>query len=263
MSNPGGSAQHADRSAQHADLGEANSLAETSSPQTLPKTATSPYWRPPGPSVATRKPSRRSRFSSRSSIVGGAEPRRIYCEGGLEEKAAYTFLAHPDVADVREQPAPVYYTDENGIRTKHTFDFLVILKSGTKIAVQIKPVAFEVKWRPIIKRIAKQMSPKFADKAHLITERNLHPDLVENSILIHAVRRDPPGEHDASMRRIVDTLHGEVSIRELVAYSGLDGAGFRAIVRLIADGALLTDGSRIEYRTKVRRPVRTAEGERP
>jgi hypothetical protein len=218
----------------------------------------SPYWRPPGPSVATRIPSRRSRFSSRSSIVGGAEPRRIYCEGGLEEKAAYVFTTHRDVADVREQPAPVRFIDQDGKSCRHIFDFLLMMKRGRKIAVQIKPAKFEAKWRPIIQLIARQMSARFADEAVLITERELHADLVHNAMLIHAVRRDPPGEEDRQMQELVSNLRGTVLIGHLVAHSGLEGRGFRSIVRLIADGELDIEGGRIGYGTKISRPERLA-----
>lgn len=212
-------------------------------------------WRPPGPSVATRIPSRRSRFSSRSSIVGGAEPRRIYCEGGLEEKAAYVFTTHRDVADVREQPAVVHFTDCDGTPGKHTFDFMVVLKDGRKIAVQIKPAKFAAKWRPIIRLIAQQMSRQFADAAVLLTEQDLNPDLVHNSILIHAVKRDPPGTHDEHMRRLAQSLKGSVRIGDLVEHGGLAGRGFRAVVRLIADGELDIAGGRIGYDTWVFRPT--------
>lgn len=211
----------------------------------------SPFWRPPGSSVATRVPSRRSRFSARSSIVGGAEPRRIYCEGGLEEKAAYVFTTHRDVADCREQPPAVKYTDESGKIRKHTFDFLLLLKDGRRIAVEIKPEKFAPKWRPIIRRVGAQMSCEFADAAVLLTEKDLHPDLVHNAMLVHAVRRDPPGVHDDRMRDLVDDINGSVRIGDLVAHSGLEGKGFRAIVRLIADGELDIGGGRIGYATQV------------
>ena len=219
---------------------------------TLPQR--SPFWRPPGPSLATRIPSRRSRFSSRSSVVGGVEPRRIYCEGGIEEKAVYFFLAHKNVAEVREQPRAVTYVDETGKRRRHTFDLLVVLKSGRKIAYQVKPAKYEAKWRPIIKLIASQMPRKFADAADLLTEKDLHSDAVHNAMLIHAVRRDPPGEPDARMREIVAGLNGSARIGDLVAHSGLEGRGFRAIVRLIANGELHMCGrGRIGYATLVSR----------
>lgn len=214
-------------------------------------TQSSSYWRPPGPSVATRIPSRRSRFSGRSSIVGGAEPRRIYCEGGLEEKAAYVFVAHRDIADVEEQPAAVRFTDHNGVPSKHTFDFRLTLITGRRLAVQIKPAKFEAKWRPIVQLIARQMPRRFADAAVLLTEKNLHPDLVHNAMLIHAVRRDPPGSHDEQMRELAGRLKGRARIGDLVEHSGLAGRGFRAVVRLIADGKLDIAGGRIGYDTQV------------
>jgi hypothetical protein len=211
--------------------------------------------------LATRIPSRRSRGSSRSSIVGGAEPRRIYCEGGLEEKTAYVLLAHPDFADLWEQPPAVEYIDECGIRRRHTFDFLLLLKSGTKIAIQVKPSKFEAKWQPIIRMIAGQMSPKFADFALLLTEEKLGPDLVHNAMLIHAVRRDPPRGYDEQLRSIVRTLNGHVTIANLVECSGLEGNAFRAIVRLVANGELAAHGDgRIDYGTMVSRPEQHNSG---
>jgi hypothetical protein len=214
------------------------------------------FWRPPGPSVASRIPSRRSRFSLRCSIVGGAVPRRIYCEGGLEEKAVYFFLAHREVADVREQPPAVAYIDQFGAPRRHTFDLLVVLKNGRKIAYEVKPSKFAPKWRPIIRLIASQMPRKFADAADVLTEKDLHPDAVHNAMLIHTVRRDPAREHDERMRQVVADLNGSISIRDLVEHSGLEGRGFRAIVRLIADGELdISRGGRIDYATVVSRPA--------
>jgi hypothetical protein len=213
--------------------------------------------------LATRIPSRRSRGSSRSSIIGGAKPRRFHCEGGIEEKAAYAFLAAPLVADVWEQPAAVEYLDELGQRRRHTFDFLVLLKDGTRIAVEVKPSAFEKKWRPIIEMIARQMSRKFADTVLLLTEEKLRPGLIHNAMLIHAVRRDPPRGYDEQIRDLVQTLNGSAKIGDLVAHSGLEGNAFRAIVRLIANGELNVHGNgRIGYGTNVSRPKAGVDGGR-
>jgi hypothetical protein len=222
----------------------------------------SAYWRPPGPSVATRIPSPRSRGSSRSSIVGGAEPRRIYCESGLEEKAAYSLLADPNVVDLWEQPAAVEYVDEYGKKRRHTFDFVVLLKDGTRIAIQVKPWKRSEKWRAILARIAAQMPRRFADFVLLLTERDLPRDLVHNSVLIHAVRRDPPRGYDEQLREIVATLNGSVKVADLVKHSGLEGRGFRAVVRLIANGELIVHGNgRIDYGTSVSRAATPPAGD--
>jgi hypothetical protein len=221
----------------------------------------SPYWRPPGPSVATRIPSPRSRGSSRSSIVGGAEPRRIYCESGLEEKTAYVLHAHPNFADLWEQPSAVKYIDHHGKKRRHTFDFLLLLKNGTRIAIQVKPSKRSAKWKPILERIAAQMPRRFADYVLLLTEKDLPRNDVYNAMLIHAVRRDPPRGVDERLREIVMTLNGSVRIADLVKHSGLEGRGFRAVVRLIANGELrVHGGGRIDYGTSVSRAA-TAEAD--
>lgn len=139
----------------------------------------------------------------------------------------------------------------------------MLLKDGTRIAVQVKPSAFEEKWWPIIKMIARQMSRKFADAVLLLTEEKLRPDLIHNAMLIHAVRRDPPRGYDEQMRDLVQTLNGSAKIGDLVAHSGLEGNAFRAIVRLIANGELNVHGNgRIGYGTSVSRPKASVDGGR-
>ncbi len=164
-------------------------------------------------------------------------------------------LARNDVADVVEQPPAVWFVDADGRNRRHTFDFLVTMKDGTKIAIEVKPLAKVEKyhWRERLRRIAEQVEG-FADRYMLVTEANLPPDAVYNAALLHAVRRDVQPEHDEQIRRLTADLHGSVTVADLVARSGLAGDGFRAIARLIGAGELIVAGrGRIDYPTFISR----------
>jgi hypothetical protein len=180
----------------------------------------------------------------------------------VEEKTAYVLHAHPDFADLWEQPSAVKYIDEHGKKRRHIFDFLLLLKNGTRIAIQVKPKKRSAKWKPILERIAAQIPRQFADYVLLLTEQDLPRSDVYNAMLIHAVRRDPPRGYDERLREIVATLNGSVRIADLVKHSGLAGHGFRAAVRLIANGELRVHGcGRIDYGTSVSRAATPPAGD--
>jgi len=210
-----------------------------------------PVWCPPGRSLSTRNVHARSRGASRPSLVGGAQPREIMCESGLEKKAGHFLLTHPQVADLREQPPAVKWIDASGIEHRYTFDFLVTLHGGWTIAVAVKPLAKAERQRlkETLAVIAGQLAPGFADGVLLITDADLPRDVVHNSALLHHARRGADDTHDTVVEELL-ALAGTSTIGGLVAASGLGGAGFRAIVRLIARGTIEVVGNaRIGYDT--------------
>lgn len=222
-------------------------------------------WRPPGPSRATRTFNRRSRGSGRSLMVGGAKPREIQCESGHEARCATILLTRRDVVDVWEQPDPVPFVDVDGSRHFHTFDFLVRMNDGKRVAIAVKPFATAEKhrWREKIAHIAAQAG-HFADGFVLVTGRNLPRDTVRDARLILSCRRDDRPGDDARVRAVVAGLGGPSTIGDIVTLSGLDGHGFRAVVRLVDEGVLeVVDGSRIDYPTLVKRTDAPASGDAP
>ncbi|GJE41546.1 hypothetical protein AEGHOMDF_0712 [Methylobacterium soli] len=221
-----------------------------STPPPLPSPEPTPCWRPPAPSRATRKISRRSNRSARVTIVTTTNPRLIRCESNLEAKAAYMLLARPDVVDVTEQPEAVAYLDEQDRRRLHTFDFLVTRADGTRIAIAVKPAKTATRrgLLRLLRRIAAQMSPDFADAVLLLTEEQLPGPLVRNAMMIHGARRGRCEKHDAQVAALVRTLNGRVKVGTLVEVLGLGGEGYRAILRALGDGLLSLVGRRsVEY----------------
>jgi len=213
-------------------------------------------WRKLKPSRATRAISRRSRGSSRALIAPQNLSHEIACESALEFKFVQVALTRSDVVDIWDQPPRVNYRDSAGKLRGHTFDFLVTMADGARVAVEIKPYEKVVKygWRALIAAIGKQ-NPKFADRFILVTEKNLPAESVYNARLFLACNRGPHEEHDEQMRALVANLNGRITIADLVAQSGLDGDGFRSLVRLISAGHLIVHGrGRIDHSTFVSVP---------
>ena len=223
-------------------------------PQNL-SNSPAPLWRPPGPSRSSRNIAihERCKASCRPSIVGGAEPREIRCESGLEKKAGYFLLTHPQVVDLQEQPRAIAYRDAAGIERKHTFDFLATLQDGRKLAIPVKPksIAERKRLREICTLMAGQIAKTFADGILPITDADLPRDVVHNAMVLHHSRRGADPDHDAVIGRLVAEA-GDGTVGGLVAASGLGGAGFRAVMRLIARGLIrLVGHARIDHGTAV------------
>jgi hypothetical protein len=213
-----------------------------------------PVWNPPGESLTTRYVHSKSRGACRPSVVGGASPREIMCESGLEKKVAHFLLTHPQVADLREQPPAVAWTDAAGNAHRHTFDFLVTLKDGRKIAVAVKPktIADRKRFAEILEMVAARMPRGFADGVLLLTDADLPHDVVHNATLLHHARRAPDRDLDAAVLSLAKEA-SVTSIGELVRESRRGGDAFRAVTRMIANGAISVVGhSRIGYATRVR-----------
>lgn len=199
----------------------------------------------PLPSRATRKPSARSRASSRGHVTGGgppsgSPPRLRYFESKREQDVLYLLLARPDVVDVWDQPPPVSYRDATGRRRSHTFDFLVTLIDGKRIAIAVKPEAIVERqgFRENLQRIRAATPLSYAHEVVLITERSYTPSAARNAQKLHEFRRTPDPEADAAIASLVRNLSGPRTIAELVRASGLGGRAFRATFKAIYAGLL-------------------------
>lgn len=218
----------------------------------LPKSPV-PIWRPPGPSMASREVHSSSRGACRPSIVGGAIPREIRCESGLERNVGLALLAHPQVVDLQEQPPAVTWRDAAGHSRLHTFDFLATLDNGRKLAIPVKPAAIAARKRfaDQLALIAAQLPRGFADGVLLVTDRDLSRDLVHDAMLVHQSRRSVDADLDRQMLSLVDGNPAS-TIGQLVEASGRGGDAFRSIVRLIGSGVIATFGQgRIGYAAQV------------
>jgi hypothetical protein len=151
--------------------------------------------------------------------------------------------------DLREQPPAVTWFDAEGTPRRHTFDFLATLRSGKKIAIAVKPMAVVKRTRFLetLALIARHVPRSFADGVKLVTDENLPLDHVHNAVLLKHSLRTSNAAHDELIKDLL-AEHGPASIAQIVQASGLEGAAFQAIVRLVASGvASVIDNARISY----------------
>lgn len=167
-------------------------------------------------------------------------PRKIWFESWPEYKCLLLLLAMADVYSIRDQPPKIRYRNGVGKLCSHTFDYLVTMASGERVAIAVKPAALVVR-RGFIDElgyVAAAVPLAYADRVVLVTEKNLNTDEVANAEMLHAFRRQPDQAADEAIVGIIEGLTGRVAIGHLVEASGLGARGFRAVVRAIYDGKL-------------------------
>lgn len=136
-------------------------------------------YRTPEPSRATRKIPRRSKASLRGSMVaklpGFERPRVLWFESAHEYRFLCQMLVREDVFSIWDQPPAISYVDGRGRKRGHTFDFLVTLQNGERIAVAIKPSirALSQNFIAELEMVAVSMPKQYADRIVLITEKHI------------------------------------------------------------------------------------------
>lgn len=205
---------------------------------------------PPLPSLASRNISLSARGSYRCTLVDHTNNRQIRCESRLERNVYMVILAHRDIESLHEQPPAVQYIDENGVVHEHTFDALVRMSDGTRIAIDVKPRQRVVlSGLPEVHRMIKtQVGSGFAHRYLIRTEDHAHPVDVANAELILRARRLSNHAADIAVRDLVEDLRGWCRFGDLIAISGVGANAFDALVRLIDEGVLaIRDRVRISY----------------
>jgi hypothetical protein len=196
------------------------------------------YWIPPGQSIGERDFPFASKASGRGFII--AYDRRIPYESRHERGFILAYLAQRATKSVIEQSPRFEYVDDDGVCHEHIFDLLVILHSGKRIAIDVKPHERlqSSNLRGIHDLIAGQMSPDIADELLIVTDKRLSPADRYNYELYYAVHREKWPEDDAVVASLIRKLKGPTEIARIVKASKLDGYGFNALVRAIAAGEL-------------------------
>jgi hypothetical protein len=197
------------------------------------------------------KGSSRTVFAVGDSVEGAASDLELY--SGL------WMLAQPDIVDVISQWPQVQYLDRDGVLRRFTFDFTSVHADWSRTAHSIKPGSKVASSEVEIVHglLQRQMSSRLVNRINLVTEEKLKPQDRFNAEVIHTARRFPVPAHDAVVERLIADLHGTTTVGALREASGLHGAAYRAIVRLVAGRKLeLVDHVRIDSRAVLRRPKR-------
>jgi hypothetical protein len=214
------------------------------------------YWENPQESLAARHVAPRSRGSARATLPIFSEGayRIISVESGLEYNWAIVIdgLLRPEY--MVEQPEAVSFYNVDGIEREHTFDFYIRTTTSKRIYIQVKPLVFVERgfWDLTMKLIASQLRADQADEVLLLTELDLHPDMIANAKLLRYVRRCPPLAAEDVILDLLARPNVAWTINDLVFASGLGGVTFVAALRLIDRGWLVVlDEGRIGYGSRV------------
>lgn len=202
-----------------------------------------PAFEPSLPSRASRQLPKRSSVSAVGRLVHHTTGRRIGFQSMIEMHTALVLLAQRNVVDLVDQPPPITHRTRDGIRHRHTFDFLATLDDGQRIAFECK-----AQWRAerddldgFYRSLADQVPWRFAHRIKIVTEASFSHAQIHDATLLYDCRRDPPGEIDAAVRTTAGGIFGGVPVAKLVAWvgGGDEGAAFRAIVRAVGSGILV------------------------
>jgi hypothetical protein len=217
-------------------------------------------FRPPMESRATRKVIKKSNASCRVIVVAKLPAhdrlRRYVLESRLEEKVFYLFQARPDVQDIIEQPTRVGYIGTDGKHKYHTFDFLVVLNDGRKIAIAVKPDELLGKSNLIgeLQAIQSSLPRGFADEIEYVTDRDIDRVSAINAQRLCEFRRISDDHADETVAGLISQLKGRVPISEIVEQSKLKGRAFRAVFRALFDGSLeAIEHCIINFETEIQR----------
>lgn len=203
------------------------------------------YSTPTRPSVATRHPALKHRFSCRGFVT--RDDCVVVYESHIELCVIWILSAMPDVVQIIDQPPAVVYVDATGQIRKHTFDFLVVFRDGRRLLIAVKPAAKAPQAWVVARAVAEQLPPGIADAVHVVTDADFTRADRYNAAMLFEASRFPIEEHDLEIDRITSRTAGAVRISDLVDAAGFGGAGFRSVIRLIARGTLVpvASGKRI------------------
>lgn len=191
-----------------------------------------PLLAEPKPSVSSREMTLHSAISVHGyTYIDG---RIVWYESMLERCAALLGRLRPDIVDVAEQPPPVWFVDDEGVRRHHTFDFK-FTTTARRVLTAVKPSAMVAKTGVgrIVELVAEQVSPAIADEVSLFTEDLLTETDLFNAEVVNLATRDQWPDDDAVLAKVIAKLKKETTIGDLVDRSRLGGYGFDAVVRAI------------------------------
>lgn len=196
-------------------------------------------WKLPKPSVAERDIPLLSRVSIRSRANCPLTDRLVFTESLHEFEFWVICRTDCRVAEIREQPGPpLLVRDLTGKVARHHFDFLVIMTTGLRVAVAIKPEDHRRKADEAVAYCNKFHRGKLADKYVVRTRVNMSRRAVHNANLILWARRLRDEAHVRRMDSIAAEISEPVSMDLLWSEFGAHDDAFVACVNLIDAGKL-------------------------
>ena len=178
---------------------------------------------------------------------------RVVLAESAEEMTCHLCLAAaPDTRSMREQVRIVWEDAEGRTRT-HYLDLVVLQRDGRRVGYSIKPAAKidEAFLREMAEVGAHAVATNVVDDLRVLSAADFDPVTQWNARFLHAVR-EPDAEADLPAREAVRGLDGTSTLGALADRIGMQGRGFRALVRLVRSGVLgLSDHVRLTHAAAV------------
>ena len=172
-------------------------------------------------------------------VLGDGRGRVVGLESHLEMKAALILAARSSTDALFEQIA-FEWRDAEAASRIHYLDLVVRRTDGRWIGYAVRPRGrVTPTYLADLARIkAQAIGAGFLSDLRLFSEDDVDPVALFNAKLLHAVRVPDPVP-DAAVRTVAARITGVTTVGALVHETGLGGAGFRAVVRLIRSGHLM------------------------
>jgi hypothetical protein len=191
----------------------------------------------PGKSSNSCKVSMVTRFH-RSAVL-----KEIWC-ASFEEASVYENLAaHPEVINLEEQLTRVDFVNLNGEKTHTRVDATVLLKDASEVLFSVKydEKSRRTSYLAEIANVARQCSSNVADRFVVGSRYAFHPIYRKCAEQIHLARRGWDPEADRIVCDAAFDLGDEFTFASLIERTQLSHRGWRAAVRVIADGDIQKD----------------------
>lgn len=191
----------------------------------------------PGKSSSSCKLSMVTRFHRQAVL------QEIWC-ASFEEACVYENLAaHPDIINLKEQLTRVDFVDLEGKTTHTKVDATVLLTNAAEILFSVKydEKSRRASYLAEIANAAQQCSRSVADRFVVGSRYAFHPTYRKCAEQIHLARRGWDPEADRIVCDAASELGDEFTFASLIEKTHLSHRGWRAAVRVIADGDVQKD----------------------
>lgn len=185
-------------------------------------------------------------------ILGDNEGVRLGVESHLEMTAALLLAYRGATLDLIEQVRFSWY-DEDGEYFDHYIDVVQWRNDGKVVGYAVRPMGrvSDAYLRKLARIKEQAIAQCFLDDFRLFSEMDVCPVELHNATLFHSVRRSDDFA-DPVAQDVCKNVCGITTVGTLVDKTGLNGMGFRAVVRLIRSGHLrMLRNEKIERSTEI------------
>ncbi|NKL74263.1 hypothetical protein GFM09_34550 [Rhizobium leguminosarum bv. viciae] len=159
-----------------------------------------------------RNVARNSKVSYRGNLIFCS--RQVQHESRIEKNVAQIVITWPELVNIWSQQPRVKYPDENGECHYHTFDYLVLLRDGRRIAISVKPESRRENEEAKLKQIVSVPQSQF-DEAFVFTDAQATRTATFNARFILWSRKNANEDEIMAAREVMHLLPSNIFFWQL------------------------------------------------